>query len=59
MALIKTDIGLRTTKMNKDIQVFNKWIHVGYSWRSFGLGFRFSQYNIDVDFLWFWIGIEL
>ena len=36
----------------------NRWISWGYSKR-FGLGFSIDKYSINIDFLCFWIGIEL
>lgn len=46
--------------MNKEFRVKNRyWVHIGYSWRGFGLGFRIDRYHINIDFLWFWFSVEL
>ena len=58
MALIKMVTGYQTILMNKEINKFGKWIHIGYSWKGFGLGFRIDRYSLNIDFLWFWFGIE-
>lgn len=44
--------------MNKEIKIKNSWIHIGYSRHGFGLGFRIDKYSLNIDFLFFWIGIE-
>jgi hypothetical protein len=44
--------------MNKEFDVKGKWISIGYNWKGFGLGFRIDRYSTNIDFLWFWIGIE-
>jgi hypothetical protein len=36
----------------------NRWMSYGYSKR-FGLGFSVDRYQINVDFLCFWVSIEL
>ena len=36
----------------------NLWISWGYGKR-FALGFSIDKYSINIDFLCFWVGIEL
>jgi hypothetical protein len=36
----------------------NRWISWGYGKR-FGLGFSIDRHSINIDFLCFWIGLEL
>lgn len=42
--------------MNKEIKIKKIWVNIGYGKR-FGLGFSIDKYNINIDFLCFWIGI--
>lgn len=44
--------------MNKTFNIKDKWVHVGYYWKGFGLGFRIDKYNLSIDFLFFWISVE-
>jgi hypothetical protein len=45
--------------MNKEFKVGKKWVSIGASKRRFAIGFAISPWSIDIDFLWFWIGVEL
>jgi len=36
----------------------NRWMSCGYCKR-FGLGFSIDRYHINIDFLCFWIAVEL
>ena len=44
--------------MNKEVQVFGKWVSFGYSFKGFGLGFRISTWDFNLDLGFFWFGIE-
>ena len=44
--------------MNREIRVKRFWVHIGFNLKGFGLGFRIDKYSANIDFLWFWIGIE-
>jgi len=45
--------------MHKEIKVFKThWLSFGYGKR-LSLGFSIDKYSINIDFLCFWVGIEL
>ena len=47
-----------TGYMHKEIQIKRLWVNFGYSFKGIGLGFRIDKYHLNVDFLFFWFGIE-
>jgi hypothetical protein len=44
--------------MNKTYNIKSKWINIGYSFKGIGLGFRIDRYSLNIDFLFFWFGVE-
>lgn len=45
--------------MNKEYEIKKgTWVHIGYSWKGFGLGFRIDRYHFNIDLLWFWLSVE-
>ena len=44
--------------MHKEITIGGKWVNYGYSFKQFGLGFTISKYNMNIDLVFFWVGIE-
>jgi len=44
--------------MYKEIKVLNLWVTWGFSFKRIALGFQLDTYHFDIDFLFFWIGIE-
>ena len=42
-----------------EIRFKNTWVNYGYSIRRLALGFSIDRYSITINFLWFWISIEL
>jgi hypothetical protein len=44
--------------MHKEAKVLNKWVSFGYSFKRFGIGFTIDKYHMDIDLVFFWIGIE-
>ncbi len=46
--------------MNKELNISKKrnvWVHYGYGKR-IAFGFSLDKYNLSIDFLCFWIGVE-
>jgi hypothetical protein len=34
------------------------WIHYGFSWKRFAIGISIDTYSLNIDFLFFWFGME-
>jgi len=47
------------TSVYKEVELFNHWVSFGYSFRRVAFGFSIDKYSLQVDFLFFWFGIEL
>ena len=48
----------RLWDMHKEISVGKFWISFGYSFKRFGIGFNIDKYHMDIDLVFFWVGIE-
>ena len=46
-------------KIYKEAKVLNHWINFGYSFKRIGLGFSLDKYALNIDFIFFWFGVEL
>jgi hypothetical protein len=44
--------------MHKEFSIGTKWISFGYSFKRFGIGFTIDKYHMDIDLVFFWVGIE-
>ena len=44
--------------MDKEIKLGRFYLTFGCSFRRIALGFSLDKYHFDIDFLFFWIGIE-
>jgi len=44
--------------MHKELSVGTTWIHYGYSFKRFALGFSIDKWHMDIDLVFFWIGVE-
>jgi hypothetical protein len=44
--------------MHKEFNLGGKWISCGYSFKRFGIGFNIDKYHMDIDLVFFWVGIE-
>lgn len=51
-------IQLMEVRMIKEIKLGNRWISFGYSFRRFAVGFTIDRYHMDIDLVFFWVGIE-
>jgi len=40
-------------------RIGKRWLFVGIHRHSFGIGFHISQFSIDIDLLFIYIGLEL
>ena len=47
------------TRQSKEVKLLGYWVSFGYSFRRVGLGFSVDRYSLQLDFLFFWAGVEL
>ena len=48
----------RLLVMHKEIKLGKFWFSYGYSFKRFGIGFNIDKYHMDIDLVFFWVGIE-
>ena len=47
------------SKIDKNLKKeFDDLIACGYSFKRFGIGFNIDKYHMDIDLVFFWVGIE-
>lgn len=44
--------------MHKELKVRTTYIHYGYSFSRFALGFSIDKWHMDIDLFFFWVGVE-
>jgi len=44
--------------MNKELTTKNFWFHAGYSFKRFSLNITIHQNGMELDFIFFWVGVE-
>jgi len=42
----------------KEIKLLGHWVSFGYSFTRVAFGFSLDKYSLQVDFLFFWFGVE-
>lgn len=48
---------MKLTK-SKEIKLLGHWVSFGYSFTRVAFGFSLDKYSLQIDFLFFWLGIE-
>ena len=44
--------------MGKEKYIYGVWVHYGYNWKRFGLGFSIDRYAFSLNLGPFWFGVE-
>lgn len=41
-----------------EVKIGRSWLSYGYSFRRVGFGFSIDRYTLQIDLIFFWVGLE-
>jgi len=44
--------------IHKEVEIYGQWVSFGYSFARVGFGFAVDRYSLQIDFLFFWFGVD-